>query len=74
MWSDLNGIPDGNTTTFENLTGREHSSVVPRAEFERLAREARSTDEHGNIVQRTIFIVKPIIVPITKEKKTRTEK
>jgi hypothetical protein len=58
----------------ENLTGKEPTKVVTRAEFERMARDAVKIDEEGNIIQKTIFIVKPIMVPTTQRRKTRTEK
>ena len=72
MYSEFNNITDGDTTALANLTGREPTSVVPREEFERIAREANRIDEHGNIVQKTIFIVKPIVVPTTPKRKNRT--
>jgi hypothetical protein len=74
MYSEFNNIPDGDITALTNLTGREPTSVVPREEFERLAREANCVDDLGNIVQKTIFIVKPIVVPTVPKRKNRTKK
>jgi hypothetical protein len=57
-----------------NLTGKEPTKVVTREEFEAMARDAVKVDSNGAIIQKTIFVVKPIVVPAIRLKKTRAEK
>jgi len=72
LMSDQNAVSEMNSSVLGALTGREKTRIVARDEFESLARR-KSIDSDGCVTHKTIFVVKPILVPVVKKKTTRIE-